>query len=81
MAKTIFFQVNLVSSCAVLLSFLIVSLVIFFELLIRLGVYQVFSANLDYPLRKSLSRHLLTSLLFQYRQASVKQLTTSQKWK
>ena len=79
MVKITFFQANLVSFCAVLLSSQIVSLVIIFELLIRLVVYQALSDHLDYPLQKSLSRHSLTSLLCQYQQALVKQLTTSQK--
>ena len=79
MVKITFFQANLVSFYAVLLSSQIVSLVIFFELLIRLEVYQALSDQLDYPLQKSLSRHSLTSLLCQYQQALVKQLTTSQK--
>jgi len=79
MVKITFFQANLVSFYAVHQSLQIVFLVISFELLIRLGVYQALSAHLDYPLQKSLSRHSLTSLLCQYQQALVKQLTTSQK--
>ena len=52
MVKITFFQSNLVSFDVVLLSFQIVSLVIFSDSIIHLGVYQVLSVHLDYLLQK-----------------------------
>ena len=59
MVKITFFQANLVSSDAVLRFSQIVSLLIFFGSIIRLGVYQVLSVHLDYLLQKKFVKVLV----------------------